>query len=97
MHIGLFEPGSGLRSEPGPKSSIHVSEEGIEGITGATAADGTDECRKAVRKQVGAGADWIKVSKHLYFVEPQQQRHCELMKTRQPQRSRGYLYVDLRG
>jgi len=34
--------------------------EGVEGITGAIVADGVDECRKAVRKQLGAGADWIK-------------------------------------
>ena len=48
--------------ETGPKSSIFVSKEGIEDITGAAVADGSDECRKVVRKQVGAGADWIKVS-----------------------------------
>lgn len=28
---------------------------------GAEAADGPDECIRAVRKQIGAGADWIKV------------------------------------
>jgi hypothetical protein len=28
---------------------------------GAEVADGLDECRKAVRRQVGAGADWVKV------------------------------------
>lgn len=48
----------------GPKSSIHVSSEGIEGITGAEVADGRDECIKAVRRQIGAGADWIKVVNH---------------------------------
>ncbi|EGO31270.1 hypothetical protein SERLADRAFT_456162, partial [Serpula lacrymans var. lacrymans S7.9] len=45
----------------GPKSVIHVNREGIEGITGAEAADGRDECMKVVRRQVGAGADWIKI------------------------------------
>ena len=28
---------------------------------GAEVADGDVECKKAVRRQVGAGADWIKV------------------------------------
>ncbi|KAK0500033.1 hypothetical protein EDD18DRAFT_1148175 [Armillaria luteobubalina] len=45
----------------GPKSSIHPHSEGIEGVTGAEVADGIDECVKAVRRQVGAGVDWIKV------------------------------------
>jgi len=35
--------------------------EGVEGMTGAEAADGRGECRKVVRRQIGAGADWIKV------------------------------------
>ena len=30
-------------------------------MSGAEVADGVEECRKAVRRQVGAGADWIKV------------------------------------
>lgn len=30
-------------------------------MTGAEVADGVDECVKAVRRQIGAGADWIKV------------------------------------
>ena len=30
-------------------------------MSGAEVADGVKECRKAVRRQVGAGADWIKV------------------------------------
>lgn len=46
---------------PGPKSKINLNQEGIEGITGAEVADGEVECVKAVRRQVGAGADWIKV------------------------------------
>ncbi|KAG6380579.1 hypothetical protein JVT61DRAFT_4942 [Boletus reticuloceps] len=50
----------------GPKGAIHVDSEGIDGITGAAVADGRDECIKAVRRQIGAGADWIKVCMHLY-------------------------------
>ncbi len=50
--------GSGIT---GPKSSIHPHSEGIEGVTGAEVIDGIDECVKAVRRQVGAGVDWIKV------------------------------------
>ncbi|KAF8989725.1 hypothetical protein BDQ17DRAFT_1256626 [Cyathus striatus] len=45
----------------GPKSSVNPSSEGIEGVTGAEVADGVDECVRAVRRQVGAGADWIKI------------------------------------
>ncbi|PBL03140.1 hypothetical protein ARMGADRAFT_978056 [Armillaria gallica] len=45
----------------GPKSSIHPHSEGIEGVTGAEVVDGIDECVKAVRRQVGAGVDWIKI------------------------------------
>ncbi|KAH9842337.1 uncharacterized protein C8Q71DRAFT_732425 [Rhodofomes roseus] len=45
----------------GPKSTIHLNQEGIEGITGAEVVDGEVECMKAVRRQIGAGADWIKV------------------------------------
>ena len=33
----------------------------MDGVTGAEVADGVDECIKAVRRQIGAGADWIKV------------------------------------
>jgi len=39
-----------------------MNREGIEGITGAEAADGVDGCIAAVRRQIGAGADWIKVN-----------------------------------
>ncbi|KAI0713110.1 hypothetical protein C8T65DRAFT_717820 [Cerioporus squamosus] len=46
---------------PGPKSSLHLHQDGIEGVTGAQFVDGEAECIRAVRKQVGAGADWIKV------------------------------------
>ncbi|RDX46801.1 hypothetical protein OH76DRAFT_1442743 [Lentinus brumalis] len=45
----------------GPKSSLHPHQDGVEDVTGAQFADGEAECIKAVRKQVGAGADWIKV------------------------------------
>lgn len=54
----------------GPKGTLHVNEEGIDGVTGAEVADGCDGCRKAVRRQIGAGADWIKVNSHnvCYFM-----------------------------
>ncbi|KAJ7267177.1 hypothetical protein C8J57DRAFT_360994 [Mycena rebaudengoi] len=45
----------------GPKSSIHLNKEGVENVVGAEAADGPAECIRAVRKQIGAGADWIKI------------------------------------
>ncbi|KIK68747.1 hypothetical protein GYMLUDRAFT_36243 [Collybiopsis luxurians FD-317 M1] len=45
----------------GPKSSIHVNQEGIEDVTGGEVADGVDGCIRATRRQIGAGADWIKV------------------------------------
>ncbi|KAG5716567.1 hypothetical protein E4T56_gene16229 [Termitomyces sp. T112] len=45
----------------GPKSNLFPSRSGIEGITGAEVADGIEECIKAVRRQIGAGADWIKI------------------------------------
>jgi len=44
----------------GPKSAIHVDREGIDGIAGAQVADGPDACVKAVRRQIGEDADWIK-------------------------------------
>ncbi|KAJ7761457.1 hypothetical protein B0H14DRAFT_3116907 [Mycena olivaceomarginata] len=56
----------------GPKGSIHFNKEGVESIVGAEAADGPDECIRAVRKQIGAGADWIKPSStpaHQYGVK----------------------------
>lgn len=46
----------------GPKSAVHVNQEGTDGVYGAEVADGKDGCTKAVRRQIGAGADWIKVS-----------------------------------
>ncbi|KAI5119712.1 hypothetical protein M0805_001426 [Coniferiporia weirii] len=45
----------------GPKGNLRVNEEGVQGICGAEVADGPEECRKAVRRQVGAGADWVKI------------------------------------
>ncbi|KAK7695152.1 hypothetical protein QCA50_002342 [Cerrena zonata] len=45
----------------GPKNRLYPNRTGVEGITGAETADGVDECIKVVRRQVGAGADWIKV------------------------------------
>lgn len=44
-----------------------MNEDGVEGIVGAEAADGPSQCRQAVRRQVGAGADWIKVCSVLLF------------------------------
>jgi hypothetical protein len=45
----------------GPKSSIYPSQEGINGVKGAEFVDGVAECTKEVRRQIGAGADWIKL------------------------------------
>ncbi|KZT58010.1 hypothetical protein CALCODRAFT_495483 [Calocera cornea HHB12733] len=45
----------------GPRSERNPSKNDVDGATGADAADGPDECRKAVRRQIGAGADWIKI------------------------------------
>ncbi|KAH9885438.1 hypothetical protein C8Q73DRAFT_749218 [Cubamyces lactineus] len=45
----------------GPKSNLHLHQDGVEGVTGAEFVDGEAKCMKAVRKQVGAGADWVKV------------------------------------
>lgn len=39
-----------------------MHQEGVDGVMGAEVADGVDECVRAVRRQIGAGADWIKVS-----------------------------------
>ncbi|KAI8990642.1 hypothetical protein BD414DRAFT_459354 [Trametes punicea] len=44
----------------GPKSNLHLHNDGVDGVTGAEFVDGEAECMRAVRKQVGAGADWIK-------------------------------------
>jgi hypothetical protein len=45
----------------GPRSYIHPNREGIDGVTGAEVADGEVECMKAVRRQISAGADVVKV------------------------------------
>ncbi|KAF9023920.1 hypothetical protein BDZ89DRAFT_1041420 [Hymenopellis radicata] len=45
----------------GPRSAIHVNQDGVEGITGAEVAGGVDACVNAVRRQIGAGADCIKL------------------------------------
>ena len=45
----------------GPKSTLYPAQEGIDGIKGAEPVDGIDACIREVRKQIGAGADWIKV------------------------------------
>lgn len=51
-----------MTSSLGPKSDINPDGQGVDGITGAQAADGPDDCMRVVRQQVGAGVDWIKVS-----------------------------------
>ncbi|KAH7105017.1 hypothetical protein BKA62DRAFT_669325 [Auriculariales sp. MPI-PUGE-AT-0066] len=45
----------------GPRSNLWLDREGVEGFLGAEAVDGIEACRKAVRRQHGAGADWIKI------------------------------------
>jgi hypothetical protein len=45
----------------GPKSTLHPAQEGINGVKGAEVVDGVDDCVREVRRQIGAGADWIKV------------------------------------
>ncbi|KAL0577826.1 hypothetical protein V5O48_004154 [Marasmius crinis-equi] len=44
-----------------PKSSIYPHQEGINGVVGAESADGVDGCVREVRKQIGTGADWVKI------------------------------------
>ncbi|PSR72038.1 hypothetical protein PHLCEN_2v12068 [Hermanssonia centrifuga] len=46
----------------GPKNKLYPNQTGVQGIYGTEPADGEIECRKAVRRQVGAGADWIKIA-----------------------------------
>ncbi|KAG9019387.1 Nucleoporin nup84 [Tulasnella sp. 427] len=45
----------------GPKGDLHPGVEGVDGKRGAEVADGEAECIRAVRRQVGAGANWIKI------------------------------------
>ncbi|KAF8893709.1 hypothetical protein CPB84DRAFT_1783219 [Gymnopilus junonius] len=45
----------------GPRSSLYPHQQGIDGVNGAEPVDGIAECVKEVRKQIGAGADWIKI------------------------------------
>ncbi|EKM60544.1 uncharacterized protein PHACADRAFT_189669 [Phanerochaete carnosa HHB-10118-sp] len=45
----------------GPKNPLYPDRDGVEGVIGAEVADGEVECAKAVRRQIGAGADWIKI------------------------------------
>ncbi|KAI0803227.1 hypothetical protein BC629DRAFT_1581094 [Irpex lacteus] len=59
----------------GPKNKLYPDRNGIEGVFGAEVADGVTACKAAVRRQVGAGADWIKVNyrvrANLYDVSPE--------------------------
>lgn len=52
----------------GPRSSLYPAQEGIDGVKGAEPVDGTENCVREVRRQIGAGADWIKV----YLTAPQE-------------------------
>ncbi|KAF9478898.1 hypothetical protein BDN70DRAFT_879394 [Pholiota conissans] len=45
----------------GPRSLLYPAQQGVDGVNGAEPVDGIDNCIKEVRKQVGAGADWIKI------------------------------------
>ncbi|KAG9125887.1 hypothetical protein FRC07_005745 [Ceratobasidium sp. 392] len=45
----------------GPKNKLYPSEQSVDGIAGAQVADGPDGCMRAVRQQIGAGVDWVKV------------------------------------
>ncbi|TFK56901.1 hypothetical protein OE88DRAFT_1730336 [Heliocybe sulcata] len=51
----------------GPKGAVYPNKEGIDGITGAEVADGRDQCRTAVRRQIGAGADQVKIYANYRF------------------------------
>ncbi|KAF8799853.1 hypothetical protein BYT27DRAFT_7119399 [Phlegmacium glaucopus] len=53
----------------GPKSTLYPAQEGIDGIKGAESVDGVDACVREVRKQIGAGADWIKVESYLSYLD----------------------------
>jgi hypothetical protein len=53
----------------GPKSTLYPAQEGIDGIKGAESVDGVDACVREVRKQIGAGADWIKVGNIFHLHE----------------------------
>ncbi|KAI0095185.1 hypothetical protein BDY19DRAFT_902185 [Irpex rosettiformis] len=46
----------------GPKNKLYPERSSIEGVFGAEVADGITACKVAVRRQVGAGADWIKLT-----------------------------------
>lgn len=50
----------------GPKNEQRPFLTSVDGKTGADVADGIDECVKAVRRQIGTGADWIKVCFTIY-------------------------------
>ncbi|KAH9486165.1 hypothetical protein JR316_0000229 [Psilocybe cubensis] len=45
----------------GPKNTLTPSQQGVDGMRGAEPADGVAQCIQEVRKQIGAGADWIKI------------------------------------
>ncbi|PPQ70259.1 hypothetical protein CVT25_013296 [Psilocybe cyanescens] len=45
----------------GPKNTLIPSQQGVDGMRGAEPADGVAQCIQEVRRQIGAGADWIKI------------------------------------
>ena len=47
---------------------LRPAQEGIDGVRGAEVVDGVDECVREVRRQIGAGADWIKVGFFSFIV-----------------------------
>ncbi|CAG8714191.1 14795_t:CDS:2, partial [Acaulospora colombiana] len=49
----------------GPKNVNRPYVTEVDGKSGADPASGVDECVRVVRRQIGAGADWIKVSMQL--------------------------------
>lgn len=54
------------RPTTGPRSVLHVNKDGVDGAIGAEVAGGVDACVNAVRRQIGAGADWIKARQALH-------------------------------
>jgi hypothetical protein len=72
-----------LLNGSGPRGVHHLNMDGVEGMTGAEVADGKEGCRAAVRRQIGAGADWIKVSNYtlcsLYYSNGFRSRYMEVI------------------
>lgn len=60
LYLTCEDANPGALNYPGPKSTLYPAQEGVNGVKGAEVADGVDECVREVRRQIGAGADWIK-------------------------------------